>query len=63
MKNQVFLCIFILGSILRTHAQDTPDKIIHTFFMAYKDAGSDKAIDYLFSTNKILVFNKMRLPT
>jgi hypothetical protein len=49
----------ILGSLLiifgftnHLSAQSTPEEITNQFFSIYKNQSSDKAIDYLFSTNK-----------
>mgnify|MGYP001206608951 CR=1 FL=1 len=35
-----------------SYAQSTPNDIVNKFFELYKKEGSDKAIDYIFATNK-----------
>lgn len=54
MKLNVFLfslilCIF---SCINLSAQNTPQDITGNFFDLYRTDGSDKALDYIFSTNK-----------
>jgi len=50
----LFLLIFISGSIASVRAQQTSEALADTFFSYYKRAGIDKAIDYVFATNKYM---------
>lgn len=44
--------LFILLACKISFAQSSPEDIINKFFDLYKRDGSDKALDYIFSTNK-----------
>jgi hypothetical protein len=44
-----FLCVLTSKVLI---AQASPDVIINNFFDLYKTVGSDRALDYIFSTNK-----------
>ena len=49
------LLLSLLLSLLAckiSFAQNSPDDIVNKFFDLYKKDGSDKAIDYIFATNK-----------
>jgi hypothetical protein len=45
------LVLFILTYQISV-AQNSPEEMVNKFFDLYKKNGSDKAIDYLFATNK-----------
>jgi hypothetical protein len=44
------LCI-LLFSTTSLSAQNSPEQIADSFFVAYKNLGPSQAVDYLFSTN------------
>lgn len=46
------LFLFLTLTCKCTLAQKSPDDIVNKFFDLYKKEGSDKAVDYIFSTNK-----------
>lgn len=47
----MILCLLI-STIYSTYAQKTPEDIAHNFFELYKTDSIDKAVNYLFATNK-----------
>ena len=50
---RVLLMLFLISLCCQvTKAQGSPSEIVVKFFNVYKKGGSDKAIDYIFSTNK-----------
>lgn len=50
---RLFLCLFLL-SFSVCKAQPTPEALIDTFFTYYKNTGIEKAIDFVFATNKYM---------
>ena len=52
MRKQIFLLFPLLLMFVFSFAQTSPDDIVTKFFDLYKKEGSDKAVDYIFATNK-----------
>lgn len=58
MKKAI-LFLFIISVICNvTKAQSSPESLIDSFFVYYKNAGIDKAIDFVFATNKYMEQSK-----
>ena len=54
-KNTTILLFILVTFFYQCNAQDnTPEKISNNFFNVYKEQGSSKALDYIFSTNKFI---------
>jgi hypothetical protein len=58
MKRIILMLSLTSLSCQVTKAQSSPPEIVVKFFEVYKKEGSDKAIDYIFSTNKYAAENK-----
>ena len=52
MRPKILLCFLLSALAYSSFAQNSPEEIINKFFDLYKKAGSDEALDYIFSTNK-----------
>ena len=51
-KRLLFSLLVILFIYRTSNAQNSPENVATKFFEFYKNEGSDKALDYIFSTNK-----------
>lgn len=51
-KALVIPLVFCVLTCKISFAQNSPDDIVNHFFETYKKDGSDKALDYIFGTNK-----------
>jgi hypothetical protein len=55
MKNRCLLLITLFSLVIFSlHAQPTSEALVDTFFSYYKSSGINKAIDYVFATNKYM---------
>lgn len=43
--------LFLFVTSINAFSQSSPEEIINTFFDKYENAGSNEALDYIFSTN------------
>jgi len=52
MRRKILLSFLLSSLTCVSFAQNSPEEIINKFFDLYKKEGSDKALDYIFSTNQ-----------
>ena len=52
MIRKILFSLLLSSLTYISFAQNSPEDIINKFFDLYKKDGSDKALDYIFSTNK-----------
>jgi hypothetical protein len=58
MKKILLLFVVILCCYNVTKAQSNPELLIDSFFVLYKNVGIEKAIDFVFATNKYMEQSK-----
>jgi len=54
----IWITVFFIFSFNRLKAQSSPESLIDTFFVYYKDISIDKAINFVFATNKYMQQSK-----
>ncbi len=58
MKIRILFFLFIPFICNETKAQSSPEALIDSFFVYYKTVGIEKAIDFVFATNKYMEQSK-----